>query len=572
MQRDRTTSSSAVHHVLLGRGANRRQVIAGSAGAALGALIGLPKLASAQDSTPQAGGTALLALIQEPGQLNAFFNGQSGSFISVLTVEPLFVAGEDGAYLPVLASEVPTVENGGISADSLTVTVKLLDGVLWSDGEPFTADDVAFTFAVYKDPASTPDVGAAYTLVDTVTALDPLTVEIKMTDINPGYLDLFQQILPKHKYTSTAVTLEDPLSRIPLGTGPFLIDDWAVGDQISFVKNPNFREEGKPLLDGITVKITPDKESTIAAYANGEYDYVYFVVTGDLPTLADTDQINVEIRDGGASVEWLWLNNSEGGDPAKPHPVLGDPAIREAIDFAIDRQSIIDEVLGGYGGLTGSFIFAGWAAVELPATAFDPDHAREVLEAAGWVEGDGGIREKNGVKASLRYQTIAGDQVRELYQQVVQQNLKDVGIEVNIENVPSNTLFGSYAEGGIIVRGQFDITMSRAGYEVDPFEWVALFETRYIPSAEQPDGFSYTFYSNPEFDDLAAQAAATLDQEMRKDLYAQLVEVFARDRPAIPLYRSASGRAYNKRLLGVSNTWFETTGDLYSAKDWSLAE
>ncbi|CAN5624146.1 peptide ABC transporter substrate-binding protein [soil metagenome] len=572
MQRDRATSSSAVRHVLLSRGANRRQIIAGSAGAALGALIGLPKLAAAQDSTPQAGGTALLALIQEPGQLNAFFNGQSGSFISVLTVEPLFVAAEDGAYIPVLASEVPTVENGGISADSMTITVKLLDGVLWSDGEPFTADDVAFTFAVYADPGSTTDVGAAYTLVESVTALDPLTVEIKMTAINPGYLDLFQQILPKHKYSTTAVTLEDPLSRIPLGTGPFVIDDWAVGDQISFVKSANYREEGKPLLDGITVKITPDKESTIAAYANGEYDYVYFVVTGDLPTLADSEDIAVEVREGGANVEWLWLNNSDGGDPTKPHPVLGDPAIREAIDYAIDRQSVIDEVLGGFGGLTGSFIFAGWAAVELPATTFDPDHARMVLDAAGWVEGDGGVREKDGIKASLRYQTIAGDLVRELYQQVVQQNLKDVGIEINIENVPSNTLFGSYDEGGIIVRGQFDITMSRDGYVVDPFEWVALFESQYIPSADFPEGFTYTFYSNPEFDEIAAQAAATLDQEVRKDLYAQLVEIFARDRPAIPLYRSASGRAYNKRLLGVTNTWFEVTGDLYSAKDWTLAE
>jgi peptide/nickel transport system substrate-binding protein len=484
MHIDRTGSSSAVHHVLLSQSATRRRVIAGSAGAAVASLLGRSTLAAAQDATPQPGGTALLALIQEPGQLNAFFNGQSGSFISVLTVEPLFVAGEDGVYQPVLAAEVPTVENGGISADSLTVTVKLRDGVLWSDGEAFTADDVAFTFAVYKDPASTPDVGAAYSLVDSVTALDPLTVEIKMTDINPGYLDLFQQILPKHKYTTTAVTLEDPLSRIPLGTGPFVIQDWAVGDQITFVKNPTFREEGKPYLDGITVKVTPDKESTIAAFVNGEYDYVYFVVTGDLPTLSEaTDTVTVTEREGGANVEWLWLNMSDGGDPTKPHPVLGDPAIREAIDYAIDRQTIIDEVLGGYGGLTGSFIFSGWAAVDLPPAPFDPDHARQVLDAAGWTEGDGGIREKNGVKASLRYQTIAGDQVRELYQQVVQQNLSDVGIEVTIENVPSNTLFGSYDEGGIIARGQFDITMSRDGYLVDPFEWVALFESRYIPRA-----------------------------------------------------------------------------------------
>jgi peptide/nickel transport system substrate-binding protein len=561
----RTGSPFAVHHLAL----NRRQLISGSAAATLGALIGAPRLTGAQDS---GGGTALMALIQEPGQLNDFFNGQSGSYISVLAVEPLFSANLDGSYTPVLAAEVPTVENGGISADSLTVTVKLRDGVKWSDGEPFTADDVAFTFAVYKDPGSTPDVGANYTLVDSVTAIDPLTVEIKMTGINPGYLDLFQQTLPKHKYTTTAITQEDPLARIPLGTGPFLIEDWAVGDQIKFVKNPNYREEGKPLLDGITVKITPDKESTIAAFANGEYDYVYFVVTGDLPVLAESDAVTVSVRDSGASVEWLWLNLSVDGDPSKPHPVLGDPAVREAIDYAIDRQTIIDEVLGGYGTLTGAFIFAGWAAVQTPATPFDPEHAKQVLEAAGWVDSGDGIRAKDGVKASLRYQTISGDQVRELYQQVVQQNLKDVGIEVKIENVPSNTLFGSYGEGGLIVRGNFDITMSRAGYEIDPFEWVALYETKNIPSEENPDGFSYSFYSNPEFDELAAQAAATLDQTVRKGLYDQIGQLFARDRPSIPLYQSAAGTAYSKRLQGLSNISFDPRGELYSAKDWTLSE
>jgi len=162
--------------------------------------------------------------------------------------------------------------------------------------------------------------------------------------------------------------------------------------------------------------------------------------------------------------------------------------------------------------------------------------------------------------------------VRELYQQVVQQNLKDVGIEVEIENVPSNTLFGSYGEGGLIVRGNFDITMSRAGYEIDPFEWVALYETKNIPSEENPDGFSYSFYSNPEFDELAAQAAATLDQTVRKGLYDQIGQLFARDRPSIPLYQSAAGTAYSKRLQGISNISFDPRGELYSAKDWTLSE
>lgn len=571
-----------VIHRLADHSLNRRKMVAGSAAVAVGTALptGMPSV-FAQDATatsgePVSGGRIVMGLIQEPGQLNDFFNGQSGSFISVLTVDPLFVANTAGEYMPVLASELPTRENGGISEDNLTITYRLQEGLTWSDGEPFTADDIVFTWEVYENPESTPSVGAEYSLVESVTKIDDLSVEVKMTQINPMYLELWQQVLPKHKFDSTAVTQEHEQARIPLGTGPFVITEWKTGDQITLERNANYREEGKPYLDGMTIKITPQKDAAIASFINGELDYLYFIVTGDLPVLTEAqdngDGVVVWVDDGGTSVEWLWLNNATTGDPSTPHPVLGDKAIREAMDYGVDRQVIIDEVLGGFGTLETSFIFSGWARVEVPPTPYDPDKARQILDDAGWVEGDGGIREKDGVRASLKYQTIAGDQVRELYQQVVQQNMKDIGIELNIENVPSNTIFGSYQEGGILARGEFDILMSRAGYEVDPFDWVSLFTTEQIASEENPSGNTYTFYSNPEVDELAKEALTTLDRDTRQAVYDQIVAIVNEDRPAIALYRSAKAEAWRDHLKGVGTDFFRDRGALYSAADWYIDE
>lgn len=559
---------------------HRRRFVGTSAASMLAALAGgsTVRQVGAQDAgTPTQGGQAVIALIQEPGQMNPYFNVQSGSFMSALVVEPLFVADAAGNYLPVLAAEVPTLENGGISEDNLTITYKLREGVTWSDGEPFTADDVVFSFEVFKNPESTTALGAAYELIEAVEALDPLTVQVTMSDINPGYLTLWDSdgpVQPKHKFASSAVTQEDPLARLPLGTGPFIFTDWKTGDSLTLERNPNYREEGKPYLDGITIKVTPEKEAAIASYIAGEFDTVYFIVTGDLPALTAAqeggDGIVVQVQEGPSHVEWLWLNNSDQGDASKPHPVLGDPAVREAIDRGIDRQTIIDEVLGGFGYQVGSFIFAGWAAVDLPPTAYEPEKAMAVLDAAGWVPGSDGIREKDGVRASLRYQTIAGDQIRELYQQVVQQNMKDIGIELKIENVPSNTIFGSWEEGGIFARGDYDILMSRDGYYVDPAQWAKDFTIDQIPTEENPNVFNQVRYQSADFDAAVAEAAQTLDRAVRGPAYKRSAEQFAADRPSLPLYSSAWGWTWNERLQGVETGFWE--GMWPSSAGWFVDE
>lgn len=522
------------------------------------------------------GGAIVVSLIQEPGQLNEFFNAQSGSFISVLAVEPLFTFDANGEPVPILASEVPSLENGGISEDSLTITYRIRQGITWSDGEPFTAEDLAFTFDVYRDPESTTLAGGAYDAIESVNVVDELTAEVKMSVINPGYLDLWDTVLPKHKFDSTAVTQDHEQARIPLGTGPFVIAAWNNGDEIVFERNENYREPGQPILDRVTVKITPERETAVSGFLNGEFDYVYFLTTADLPRLSDAIDdgvpIEIEILDGGGSVEFMFLNQTMNGDPSVPHPVLGDPAVREAMDHGIDRQIIIDEILGGYGSLSGAIIFAGWAGEHIDTAPFDPDRANAILDDAGWVQGSDGVREKDGVRASLRFQTVTNDLTRELYQQVIQQNMKDIGIEIQIQNVPSTTLLASWSEGGVVARGDWDIFMVRDGNDIDPLDWAGIFKTDAIPGEDNPSGQSRTFYSNPELDAILDQAASTLDQESRRELYSQANEIFARDRPALPLYRQTSAVTYASALKGFNLDIYSYTYVLYSANQWYVED
>ncbi|MGH2846932.1 MAG: peptide ABC transporter substrate-binding protein [Thermoleophilaceae bacterium] len=520
----------------------------------------------------------MVALIQEAGGMNPLFNDQSASFLSFWAQEPLFVARPDGSFDPVLAAELPTEENGGVSKGGRTVTFKLREGVTWSDGKPFTAEDLKFTFDVIQDPKSTAFPPTAYELVDSVEVVDDLTARVRMKAPNPFYLGLFQQVLPKHKFDSTAVTTEHPQARLPLGTGPFVFEEFKEGDRIVLKRNEDYwnKEERPVRLDGITLKITPDAQAAISAFQRGEFDTVFFVTSGDLPDLTEAREegapIEIALQETKSHVEWLWLNHSDNGDHSRPHPVLGDPAVREAIDLGIDRKAVIDEVLEGFGTLNGSVFYSGLANVDIPATPFDPERANEILDEAGWKRGADGIRSKDGVRASLRYQTITGDQTRELYQQLVQQNLEDIGIEVKINNVPSNLMFGTYQEGGRLARGNFDIMMSRDGYVVDPLDegWAANFSCGEVPSRSNPGGQSETHWCNSEYDALVQEAASIVDEQRRKELYAQAARLFARERPALPLYSSKWGWAWSSRLKGVSKNYFD--GIWRSAHDWYLAD
>lgn len=530
-------------------------------------------------SAPDAGasgGNAIVALIQEPGIFSPLFTTQSGAELAyAFTLEPMFLSKPDGTYEPYLASEIPTLDNGGVSDDGTVIEYRIREGVTWSDGEAFTADDLAFTLEAIQNPDGEIVNSAEYAQVESWEVVDELAIAVTMASPVPNYLELFNQVLPEHRFDDSAVSAEHPDARIPLGTGPFVFDEWNSGSEAILSANENYWGEEGPLLDGVVITMVPDAQNAINGFINGEYDTVAYVFAGDMAQLlqaeADGAPITVVQSDQLGFVEWLWINHSDQGDVNTPHPVLGDLAVREAMNLAIDRQAIIDDVLNGVGSLTGSFIYAGTGSIESEPPAFDPDAAAALLDEAGWVVGADGVREKDGVRASVRYTTIAGDQVRALYQQLIQQNLADIGIEVVIENLQSNAIFDPRSEGGVLGLGDFDLMMSRDGYYPDPQAWIDIWTTSSIPSDENPDGFSYAFRSDPEFDALADQARVEVDLATREGLIAEINDLFVENVIAIPLYASGVGYVFSDALGDVNIDTWDGPWSTASTLTWSLS-
>lgn len=551
------------------------QVVAAGAAIAV-AMAGCSSTADV--SQAEAGGIAVVALTQEPGMLSPMFSTQSGSNLSyAFVVEPLFTILDTGERVPNLAAEVPTKQNGLVSEDGLTVTYRIQDGITWSDGEPFTADDLAFTIDVTEQPDTLAIPDPEYRAIASYEVVDAQAIAVTFTTTQPNYLNLFRQVLPEHRFDGPSIAADHPELREPTGTGPFTISNWTAGDEIAFVRNENYwREDTQPLLEGVTVKINPDLTTAVNGFTRGEFDLVFGLTAGDLDEVAAAVAAGAPIElhekpENTGFVEWLWVNNSAKGALGSPHPVLGDPAIREAIDLAIDREGILNDVLGGFGTLSNSLVYAGFGGESTPTAPFDPERANEVLEDAGWTLGSDGVRSKDGVRASLKFQTISGDEVRSLYQQVIQQNLNEIGIETVIENVPSNLMFGDAADGGLLATGDFDLMMSRAGKLPDPSEWMMEFETSQIPTGPDAVGYSYAWWSNPEYDELVATVTSEMDPALRAQAVHDANELFAAERPAIPIYASPTAWAWSSKLGGVTDDTWNGPWDTTSSVGWSFS-
>ncbi|GAA1852239.1 peptide ABC transporter substrate-binding protein [Microbacterium koreense] len=534
--------------------------------------------ASSSGEEASSGGIAVVGLVGEPGVLNPMFISEDSALVSEsFVMEPLFTLMADGTFAPTLAAEVPTVGNGGVSEDGLEITYTLREGITWSDGEDFTTEDLAFTVEVAQDAEGAALPIPEYSSIVDVEVVDDLTLTLTLSQPELGYLQLFAQTLPAHRFDTTAIQLDDPLVRMPLGTGPFVFEEWRSGDEIILTANEDYwRDPELPHLDGVTVKITPDQQTATAGFIAGDYDTLFFISSGDFPVIesAVDDGAPIEFQldtHFPGYVEYLWLNHSDQGSADQGHPVLSDPAVREAIDRGIDREAIVDDLLGGYGVLTGAFLSSGFGSVQRDATAYDPEGAAAVLDEAGWAVGADGIREKDGVRASLRFQTISGDQDRVLYQQLIQQNMADIGIELIIENVEAGRLFDSFAGGGLLATGDYDIAMSRDGRYADPGLWVYTFTSLSIPTEENGgDGFTYSHWRNAEYDELGYVASTTLDPDARAEVLAEIDELFVTERVAIPIYATVLGLAWNESLQGVESDFWTGIWATDGTAEWSL--
>ena len=501
--------------------------------------------------------------------------------VSDAVIEPLVQTDQDGEYQPILAERVPTEANGDVTNGGATITWHLRQDVVWSDGTPFTSADVLFTY----EAASNPDSGSVRTTsfggITSIEAPDEYTVVVNYETFNSSFLDQFKWGILPAGAGDAADMLNWDFNRAPVGTGPFVLTEWVSGDHITLARNDLYREEGKPYLDELVFQIVPSEEVRTQVMLEGDAQVMMWPGSNLRDVWDASDNVRLESVDG-IWILRLFLNLSDPGDgspgPENPHPILGDPLVREAIALAIDYDTIVNELALGRVTRTTSPFALGWYNCDIPGDPYDPATAATLLEDAGWIDSDNdGIREASGAlyapdgtRLTLSMVGYSGFKLLEQTELVIADYLKQVGIEVNVSNEEMAVLFGGWADQAPRKVGTYDILAYDTGTGINPQQHIAdYFLSTSIPTEENGGvGANYTRFASEALDALIIEAGQTPDLADRKALYCQAAEIIHDSYSQIFLYQFQEGHAFNQALSGNTlSTWGSLTWDV---ENWML--
>lgn len=532
---------------------------------------------------------------QAPTILNAHLaTGTKDNDAARLVTEPLASYGPDAKPLANgLAAEIPTVSNGGVSDELTTVTWKLRQNVKWSDGSPFTADDVAFTFSLMADPKTAVFTSDATVGVESVVAKDAHTVVVTYGAPNPN---IYQwgvgtccYILQKKQFEAyQGEKLKDaPGNLRPIGTGPYVVDTFKPGDVITYRMNDQFRVPNKPYFKTVTFKGGGDAASAArAVFQTGDIDYAWNlqVEAAVLKPMADTSTKGKLVPVYGSSVERLLLNFadpnvSQGdmrGEPGTKHPFFNGPdgkTVRTALAMATDRKSVAEQLYGGerVAGKPGCNIVTGIPEYESRNTAsfcgrFDVSGAAKMLDDAGWKLGTDGVRAKGGIRLNIVFQTTINT-VRQKTQDLMKKNWEAAGFAVEIKSVPADVFFSSTSPDGA---NHFwaDVQMFTGNSTPDFTSYLDDWTSK--QAASVTNGWStpnYSRYQNPQFDAIVEALRRETDPAKRAGLFIQANDALILDVVTIALVSRP------QVISGVANTLRNVTptgwdSEMYSVADW----
>jgi len=524
-----------------------------------------------EPAAPTFSGTATITFVQEPDNLNPLYTSMSFSgYLRPFYLKPSWDFDENAMPVPVLVAELPTAENGGLSADGKTITLKLRDDITWSDGEPLTADDYVFTFDMIMSEQNTPLGRYPYdTYVESVVAQDPTTVVIILTDpLAAWQTSLFNWVLPKHilqpVFDAEGTIDNAEWNRNPVpGVGPFVLDQWETGSHISFKANPNWINP--PKLEQVFVRIVPDDAAQEAAILAGDTDIGAFLSSDQIEKLEADGTVKVLPLESGYNEAWFLNVN-----PDTARPFMLDVNVRKALALATDRFTIVNDLLvESINPVNVTF----WDTTppyqtSLEPYPYDPEEAKALLDAAGWVDTNGdGTRDKDGVELIVRYATNQRE-LRKNVQAVVEQQWKQVGIGAELANYSSDIFWNGYNDGGPQALGDYDIAEFSSSANAFPDPDTNGFTCAQIVNADNPDGSNTQGYCNPTLDELFAKQAVTVDPVVRKDLFDQIEQIMYDDVVYIGMWKdpdlwSLSNRLQNVRFSGVYPFW--------NAYEWEVA-
>ncbi len=545
---------------------------------------------------PSAEDTLRLIYWEAPTILNPHLSGAFKDHnASRVSYEPLASFNQDGEMVPFLAADIPSQENGGLAPDKTWVIWKLKEGVQWSDGHPFTAHDVKFTYTYITNPEVSSFSTIAYDQVERVEVLDDYRVKVVFKGPNPAWYTPFVGvsgiILPRHLFADyNGPNAHDaPANFKPAGTGPYCVTSFEQQDtvmlhsqpvqmvRIVYERNPFFHEPGKPFFSRVELWAGGSSQyPPRAVLEEGSADF-----TSDIQVF-DTDLERLEAM-GHARVSLsfdskIYILDLNHTDPSRgsvlehPHPFLSDKRVRQAFALAIDREAIANRVYGDIARpISNVLIMPQRYHSPNMSYTFSLAKAAALLDEAGWQDSDGdGVRDKNGVPLKVRYQAVVNPPEQEI-QRMIKRNLERIGVAVETTVVDAGVFFG-----GDVSRRQDTVTAFRADLQSfhllmdspDPAPHMGIWTCAQIPHApEWSVGFNTARWCSPAYDALYERAANELDAEQRQRLFIAMNDLLIEDVVVIPLVHIADLYAINTTLHGVALTPWDV--DVWNIKDWA---
>jgi len=549
------------------------------------------------------GDTLHMLYAEPPTTLNPHLAlAQSDLEVARLTYEPLATYDNDGNLLPVLAAKIPSLDNGQVAPDGMSVTWSLRNDVVWSDGKPFTADDVKFTFDYVSNPAVKVASATTYDTVAGVEVVDRYTVKVNFKGPNPAwaipFVGLRGLILPQHVFAeyNNANAEQAPANIEPVGTGPyrvlppgikpqeilFLGTQLVQTNKIVFEPNPYSRFKHDIYFSKIEVRGGgTDNEAARLSLETGAVDIAWNL---NLPveelTKLQTNGKGKLLTSFGATVEQIELNHTnpnkfttdgENSSLQFPHPFFNDLKVRQAIAYAIDRDAIV-KLYGSVGKPASHVLMSPPQYVsDKVFYKYNLNQAAALLTDDGWADSDGdGIRNKGGQKLSIRFQTAANP-IRQEVQRIIKNSLEKIGVEVEVKIIDNSIFLGTDVNNLNNVQ--------RFSADMQAFPWNSLspdpgiflqFWTcaQVAQKANNWSGFNSSRFCSADYDKLYEQSRIELNPEKRREILMKMNDMLTEDVVLLPLVDQARVSGVNPHITGFAPTpWDALT---WNIKDWRL--
>ena len=467
--------------------------------------------------------------------------------------DPLLSVDDKGNPVPILATEVPTAANGGISPDGLTVTYHLRPGVKFTDGVPLTSKDVKFTWRAMMNPANNVVSRNGFDDVTSIDTPDDTTVIVHLKRVYAPFTAEFfgegdapTEIAPEHLLAKFPNLNQVPFNSEPVGSGPYKLAEWVKGDHITLVANPNYFR-GTPGLKRIVIRIIPDENTALNLLRTHEIDWMFEPSFATFAALKRIKDVNVLLQN---------INGYEGMAFNTAHPPLDDVQVRRALAYAVNKKQLLTTLTFGQETMATEDIPDWYWAYNPHVTVypFDPAKAKALLAADGWRPGPDGVLAKHGQPLSLLLATNQSNATRREAALQIQAMLRTIGVETQIKFFDGGTYFAP-APLGILQGGKFDMALYGWYAGADP-DNSGLFTCANRP----PAGFNYTRYCAPAMEAAQRAALTHYDLPTRKKAYAQIEEALATDAPQIFFFWRRQAQATNPDFKGfdpnpVTESW-----------------